>query len=884
MRTSGRRGMLVAACVLWTAAWMAPACPAQPKVTEGTAQDASADESPFPEPAPSSALLLLMSADYLNDDERADLAVRHGLWEPEHLADATRSARAALTRGCFTDEEFNNADVPIELRAAAERGRGRPERAIELLEGVQSVAGVLARAEALMDLGRYADAQSAAEPLAQRLAAGGEGDPDTIVDCVKATMIVLSIKGPVSPDGGEYRALIQELGRVRTQLEPLSWAACLAEAELLFAKSNYAEAGKALEESLKLNPRNAASWELLGDVMVNSLNVDGARRVAARLDVLAAPALSPGAAIIRSRAEVRQSRWAEARAALEPALAAYPTHRGLLAAKCAALAGTFDMGLIRRELAGFDALSTGSADALLAVGKAMSEARQYPEAAELLGEAARRRPGWIEPLIELGLVELQAGRLDEAEVALVGASKLDTFNTRAENSRKLLDELKTFKSFENEHFIVRCKPGIDEIVASEMLVPLERIYARVTGDRAGGIDHKPAGKTVVELYPTHRWFAARITGMTGIHTIAAATGPVIAMERPAEGAGHPMGVYDWARVVQHEFTHTVTLSRTKNRLPHWFTEASAVYLEDAPRDWSTVTLLRGAYEADALFDFESINLAFARPKRPSDRSLAYAQGHWMYEYIIERWGPRSVLDLMDLYAKGTSEADAFNAVLKVSREDFLRDFKVWAGEQLVAWGVKSKPGTPTSEDLLKDKGADAASVTDAVLDELIASNPANPDLLKVKIKRGLDAAAEGYEAALEPLLLEYAALRPVDPLPHQTLARFYLDGKVKAAKPGAAIPHLEYLDAREQSSPAFALELAAQYATLGEMDKATAKAARATQISPYDARTRERAAAIFVRANDLASAERNIRALIAIEPDREIHKQRLDALLKRKNP
>jgi len=30
--------------------------------------------------------------------------------------------------------------------------------------------------------------------------------------------------------------------------------------------------------------------------------------------------------------------------------------------------------------------------------------------------------------------------------------------------------------------------------------------------------------------------------------------------------------------------------------------------------------------------------AFVRPKRPTDRSLAYAQGHWMYQYMIEKWG------------------------------------------------------------------------------------------------------------------------------------------------------------------------------------------------------------------------------------------------------
>jgi Flp pilus assembly protein TadD len=78
------------------------------------------------------------------------------------------------------------------------------------------------------------------------------------------------------------------------------------------------------------------------------------------------------------------------------------------------------------------------------------------------------------------------------------------------------------------------------------------------------------------------------------------------------------------------------------------------------------------------------------------------------------------------------------------------------------------------------------------------------------------------------------------------------------------------------------VELAKRYAALSDMDRALAKAARATQISPYDARTREFAATICLRGGDLAGAERHIRALIAIEPDREIHKQRLDALLKKK--
>lgn len=883
MSTIGKRGVWLTGLMLLALAG-APATVwgQQPRITEEAASNPDGAEQAYPEPAPSAALLTLMSADYLNDDERAELAVRHGLWDAEHLSDARLTAMAALTRGCYTDAEFENAEVSAELRAWAAIGRGEPDKALALVEGVESSRGIVARAQALLDLGRYEEAAAAAEPLATRLAAGSEGDPDTIIDCVRAALIRLRIKGPKSPGSGEYQSLVQELGRIRTQIEPLSWGACLAEAEILFAKNNYPDAGKALEESLKLNPRNAHTWELFGDVMVNSLNIDGARQVAARLDALAAPALSPGAAIIRCRAEIRQSRWAEAKAALEPALAQYPTHRGLRAAMCAALAGTFDFEKVEAELKAFDALSPGSADALLAVGNAMAEARQYDEAAEYLKRAAARSPGWIEPLVELGLSELQAGRLDEAERALNAAAKLDTFNKRAENSRTLLDELKTFRSFESEHFIVRCKPGIDEIVAAEMLGPLEKIYLRVTGSEAGGIDHKPAGKTVVELYPNHRWFAVRITGMTGIHTIAAATGPVIAMERPAVGAGHPMGIYDWVRVVQHEFTHTVTLSRTKNRLPHWFTEAGAVYLEDAPRDFQTAMLLRQSYDTDTLFDFGSINLAFARPKRPTDRALAYAQGHWMYEYIIERWGPRAVLDLMDLYAKGTSEENAFGTVLKLSREDFLRDFKAWAGDQLIAWGMKTKAGVPSLREILEERKTDSEALEDAAIDELLGSYPGHPDLLRLKVQRAIKAGGEGHEAKLVPLLTEYAAARPVDPLPHQTLAKFYLDGKIPGAGPEAAIPHLEYLDIREQASPTYAVELAKRYAALNDMDRALAKAARATQISPYDARTREFAATICLRGGDLAGAERHIRALIAIEPDREIHKQRLEALLKKK--
>src|SRR5690606_37472393 len=183
--------------------------------------------------------------------------------------------------------------------------------------------------------------------------------------------------------------------------------------------------------------------------------------------------------------------------------------------------------------------------------------------AAYLEEATRRRPMLPEPWIELGLLETQSGRDERALVALEHAAQLDPYNVRAKNSLQLITELLGYEKIESEHFVVRFREGRDRLLAEEMPPVLERIHQRVAGPE--GIDHEPAQKTVIELMPNHAWFAVRITGMPGVHTIAAATGPVIAMESPREGAGSSLGVYDWPRVLQHEDVHTVTLSRTAER-------------------------------------------------------------------------------------------------------------------------------------------------------------------------------------------------------------------------------------------------------------------------------------------------------------------------------
>ena len=93
-----------------------------------------------------------------------------------------------------------------------------------------------------------------------------------------------------------------------------------------------------------------------------------------------------------------------------------------------------------------------------------------------------------------------------------------------------------------------------------------------------------------------------------------------------------------------------------------------------------------------------------------------------------------------------------------------------------------------------------------------------------------------------------------------------------------AIPHLEFLDAREVHSVAYADQLAELYALAGNHELALAKAIRTTRIAPFDAHAREQAARMALLNNDLNMAEHHLNALISIEPDREVHKRRLESL------
>ena len=943
-------------------------------------------------PAPTSVDQLL-AAPYLTDDQRADKRIFFGRYTAADLTTPARAARAALLRGAIDDAALDaTAADPLD-KAEAAALRGDFTEALATLDAFDSALGTQhsalsprshrLRADILEAQGRFDDAVRAGEPVLLAMSKRTLTSAEDITEAVRIATQRLRLRGPTSVRTGsaatDYKALMAVLDDVINRVDRLYWPAMLAQAELLASKDNREESVEACTRALELNPACARTWTMLGTRMVEGFVFKQAESIAKRLDMLAGDwsgedpdelskafedadpgVTSPSAAAIMARLYLRQSEGAQALLVLEPMLARFPHSPRLLALKCAAQATAFDFAAADASLAEFDKSFGRSPLAQYETGLALSMARQYAQSRIHLDEAARRQPNAAEPLIELGLMLLQAGKDADALPALERAYSLDPFNVRADNSLRLARELATYVRVETPHFTIRHKPGLntdntvgDAVLARDMAAPLEANYAAVTGapERVpGGIDFEPREKTVIDLMPDHKWFGVRIAGMPAIHTIAASTGPVIAMESPRDGPSH-LGAYDWVRVLRHEFVHTVTLARTDNRIPHWYTEAAAVYLELSPRDYSTCQLLARVHRANELFDFTTINLGFIRPKKPSDRSQAYAQGEWMYEYIIARAGPRAPLELMDKYAAGVREEEAFQSVLGISRAQFLADFVVWSKGQLIEWGMDLPEGTPSIRQLLASEGIDMVNKsvssdkssdngedkaeqivrrlakaiggipkdatpeetqrwvkealqriadgkatddddeielptpTPAMIEKWLAAWPRHPDVLELAMDDAVAKAGNKATPEIAPLIDRYAAARPVDPKPHRLLAKMYLDAAESdpantTAQAALAIPHLEYLDAREQKSPTYAMELAKRYAATGEMDKAAAKSERATQIDPFNARPRELAATIAIQSRDYARAERHIEALTQIEPTREIHRKRLEALEK----
>lgn len=482
-------------------------------------------------------------------------------------------------------------------------------------------------------------------------------------------------------------ALTEMLQQAYERVDRSYWPARIAAADLLRARYNNDEADGSVSDyqaALRLNPKLPEAFVGLGEVLLELWNFEEVEKHAQKaLEVNAryAPALH-----LMARKFIVERRYAQALEEVEKALAINERDVTALSLGAAASACRYDPEGMERYSARVSSINARSATLYQIVGNALSGVRQYADSEAALLKAIEYEPTDPNSRNALGLMYMQWGLEEKARDALDGAWTLDPFNKRTKFTLDLLESLHKFARHETEHFTVRHDAVKDPGLGRYMGEFLEEIHAAVIAD----YDLELPQKTKIEVYPTQRAFAVRITGEPWIHTVGACTGYVIAMASPRK-APDLTGRYNFARVLKHEYTHTVTLAATRNRIPHWFTEGLAVMQEDSPRSFGWSELLADAIRRNELFTLESIDWGFMRPRKPTDRQMAYAQSEWMCEYIVQRFGYDKLIAMLGRYYEGETQAAVFEKLLGIATKDFDRDFAAWARNEASSWCFELMP-------------------------------------------------------------------------------------------------------------------------------------------------------------------------------------------------
>lgn len=548
-------------------------------------------------------------------------------------------------------------------------------------------------------------------------------------------------------------------------------------------------------------------------------------------------------------------------------------------------------------------------DLPMTIASWLSAGRQFDEATKYYQQAIELAPEQSEPLAGLGLLYMQTGDEEKAQETLQKARDLDDFRADVLNYLNLLDKLAKFQVKETEHFIIKVCGEKDAVMLEQIAAEAEKMHAEVCGD----FDYQPTQKTIIEFFPTHHDFSVRITGKGWIGTVGASTGRVIVMVVPSpEVERSVFGTYNWNSVLRHEYTHTVTLAKTNNRIPHWFTEACAVWEQPDRRNYKATEQLVFAYRTGGLFSIKELDWGFIRPKKNGDRELAYAQSEWVMEYLIQLRQYQVIIRMLEGFRDGMTQKDVFEKIVGMNEADFDNAFKEWAKTQVQQWGFDPLPppnlaeASKQAQDSPKDAQALAklaealyyarnwpmaeAKANEAlaidpnhkiamgVLTTILSKNPKKQDEALDMAKR-LDAidgksrvaprviahvSMEKRQWAQAIDALERLKMRhPLDEYSYEQLATCY----VNIGQPEKALPNLIELHIHTMTTPVHARRIADIYRSLDQHEQALVYYNEVTRINPYEIAAHQAMAAIHLKARRYDQSIRSAKNLTLLTPE-----------------
>lgn len=793
------------------------------------------------------------------------------LWKTGKYAEAQESYEALAKAKDLKPAEKTTIALGL---ADCLDSQGQTDKALNALRGVEpTTADVQARiAEILFNRGDWVGAAASAK------AANGLKPDHLAARWVEARL--LESKGQLAPEGKDWKWFIdyqnahgaelrgdplgmlivgqaaeryyhanavgQELGESLNEVintlyeeairvDPNCWQAHWLEGKLFLTGYQEGDARKDLMKALSINPQAAEAIVTLGQADLQGYKLANGRKKAERAIEINPKMAS--AYVLMADVNISDERFPEARDAARKAVAENPKDEESLARLAATARLLMDpAGAVAAEAA---ALSNSPKPATFyaALAERLADRRKYHSAEQAFFLAALADPKRADVKIGLGMLYMQIGREPEARDLFDVAFDADPFNVRAKNMMKVLNHMASYRPVNSAHYNVLVDPSQDTLLGKYMARYLESIHGELT-ERFG---YTPPGLTQIEIMKDHEWFSGRTVALPFIPTVGACTGKVVALASP-KTTKQP---FNWARVLKHELVHVITLQQTEFNIPHWYTEALAVESEGYPRPQPWNKMLLERVPARRLLNLDTINLGFIRPSEPEDRQLAYCQAQLYAQYMLKRFGPDSLIKMLNAYRRGLTTEPAIKACFGVEKADFEAKYLEFVD------GVVKQIQARLDEE---------PKVSFSKLTAQLQAKPDDPDL---NARMAYENYARRDYKAARPLADKALKLKPKHPLASYVKARLFTsigddDAALEVLKPALdpAKPDIRVLDL-----------LAELQVKAGNLDEAETLYKIARKDDPYHTKWITGLAKIHLRRKQEDKLLEDLEALAASDAD-----------------
>lgn len=614
--------------------------------------------------------------------------------------------------------------------------------------------------------------------------------------------------------------------------DPANLEGLLRVGDLFLDKYNAPDAKKSFDDALARAPDHPRA--LLGLARVAQFESKPEAMILARRAVTLNPTLV-GGQLFLARAHVETEAYDSAKVDIRRALAVDSSsmYAWSLLGTVAWITG--DSAEFNRAKAAAQRLSTHPSDFYAELSDAAVRLHRYDDGGRLAREALAMDSSSVRALGLVGTNRLRAAKIAEGRAMIERAFAIDPFNLWHKNTLDLLDNLAKFKTVDRGRFRI-VAPQKESEILSMYLLPLVEEALDSLSLKYG---YTPPTPVRFEIYSEHADFSVRTVGLTGLGALGVSFGPVLALDAPSS---RTRGDFNWGSTAWHELAHTFTLGLSNNRVPRWLTEGLSVLEERHARaGWGASASLEflSAYAGGKIRPVSQLNDGFVHPRYGAEITNSYYDASLVCEMIESTKGRAAIVAMLKAYRDGQETPAVFEKVLGVKPADFDKQFDTWLRAKFAVPLVSVAPDST-------GKGEPKGPFVDAIRAGVAYIGQGRIDSARASFEHAQSLFPD-YGGNAAPAIFLSQLARDRGDLPEALKQITHYTSRSETSWEG----NLLEADVREK---------------MGDSAGARAPLERMLWISPYDVSVHVRLAQIATRSKDFATAIRERRAVVALDP------------------